>query len=138
MSTLLRMVDLDAGTITIDGIDIASVPREAVRQSLTTMPQETFFITGTVRENLDPLHLANDESLTSMLEDLALRDLLDAAGGLDAELNSDMLSSGQQQLFCLARAIVRSGPIFLLDEATSRYGIPTRNCLLMKNQLIPF
>lgn len=123
MSTLLRMVDLDAGTITIDGIDIASVPREAVRRCLTTMPQETFFITGTVRENLDPLHLANDETLTIMLKDLALRDLLDAAGGLDAELSNDMFSSGQQQLFCLARAIVRAGPIFLLDEATSRYEI---------------
>ncbi|GAD93146.1 ABC transporter [Paecilomyces variotii No. 5] len=134
MSTLLRMVELDAGTITIDGTNIVDVPREAVRRCLTTMPQETFFITGTVRQNLDPFHLANDETLTSMLEELALRDLVDAAGGLDAELKNEMFSSGQQQLFCLARAIVRGGPILLLDEATSSVDSTTSD--LMQHMLL--
>lgn len=123
MNTLLRMVDLDAGTITIDGINIASLPREAVRRRLTTMPQETFFITGSARQNLDPFDIATEESLVSVLEDLGLWKVLDEAGGLDAEMSNDMLSSGQAQLFCLARAIVRGGPILLLDEPTSRYNI---------------
>ena len=123
MGTMLRMVELDAGTITIDGIDIANVRHEDVRQCLTTMPQETFFTSGTVRQNLDPLNLANDESLIRVLEDLALGDFLDAAGGLDADLRNDVLSLGQQRLFSLARAVVRGGPVLLLDEATSRYEI---------------
>lgn len=122
MSTLLRMVDLDSGKIVVDGTDITTISRDTVRRCLTSMPQETFFITGTIRQNLDPLHLSNDESLVKILDELTLRDMLDEAGGLDSDLSDEMLSSGQQQLFCLARAIVRDGPIFLLDEATSRYG----------------
>ncbi|KAI9725099.1 MAG: hypothetical protein M1828_003440 [Chrysothrix sp. TS-e1954] len=138
MTTLLQMVDLDAGAIFLDGINIADMPREAVRRYITTVPQETFFISGTVRENLDPFHRANDESLQSMLKSLALQDLLDATGGLDAELSVETLSSGQQQLFCLARAIVKGGPILLLDEATSRYMIPNEKFPFDDRLLITF
>lgn len=125
MSTLLRLVDLDSGKIMVDGKDITSMSRETVRRCLTTMPQETFFFTGTIRQNLDPLHLLSsddDQLMMNILEDLALKEVVNEAGGLDAVLTADdVLSSGQQQLFCLARAIVKGGQILLLDEATSRY-----------------
>lgn len=120
VNTLLRMVDIGEGKIKIDGIDIQSLLREDVRRRLTIMPQETFFVSGTIRQNLDPLQLSDDNFLTNMLEDLGLAEIIRHSGGLDAELNEDTLSSGQQQLICLARAMVKSGPILLLDEATSR------------------
>lgn len=114
------MVELDSGKILIDGTDIASVSPDVVRRSLTSMPQGTFFIRGTIRQNLDPFQVSDDKSLLSILADLDLHGVLEEAGGLDVELSDEMFSSGQKQLLCLARAMVRDGPIFLLDEATSR------------------
>ncbi|KAL7917975.1 ABC transporter [Trichoderma austrokoningii] len=119
VSTLVRMLELDAGSITIDGHDISKVPREDVRKRLNTLPQEPFFLHGSVRENIDPLQLSTDERIIETLRLVQLWDMLDSCGGLDAPLSQDALSHGQRQLFCLARAIARPGNIVIIDEATS-------------------
>lgn len=115
------MLELDAGSITIDGYDISKVPREELRKRLDTLPQEPFFLHGSVRENIDPLRISTDERIIEALRAVQLWDMLNSRGGLDAPVHEDALSHGQRQLFCLARAIARPGNIVIIDEATSRY-----------------
>jgi ATP-binding cassette subfamily C (CFTR/MRP) protein 1 len=118
--TILRMLELSAGTITIDGVDISTIPREEVRQRLNSIPQEAFFLPGTLRDNVDPLGRKDDEQIIAVLSELGLWESLEATGGLDGDMDEDSLSHGQRQLLCLARAVIRRGQIIILDEATSR------------------
>lgn len=119
--TILRMLELGEGSITIDGHDISKVPREDLRKRLNTLPQEPFFLHGSVRENIDPLQISTDERIVETLRSVQLWEMLESRGGLDAMMSEDALSHGQRQLFCLARAIARPGNIVIIDEATSRY-----------------
>ncbi|KAF3480026.1 ABC transporter [Arthroderma uncinatum] len=119
VSCLLRMLEMDSGTISIDGVDISTIPRQEVRRRLNTLPQEPFFLYGSVRENVDPLQLATDEAIIEALRAVGMWEFLETRGGLDEELSDDKLSHGQRQLFCLARAVVKRGNIVIMDEATS-------------------
>ncbi|ODA76961.1 hypothetical protein RJ55_07478 [Drechmeria coniospora] len=118
VSTLLRMLDVDSGKICIDGVDISTIPRQVVRARLNTLPQEPFFLHGSVRENLDFAETASDERIEEVLRTVGLWEIIESRGGLDEDLD-DTLSQGQRQLFCLARAMIKPGNILIMDEATS-------------------
>lgn len=117
--TLMRMTDITEGKILIDDIDISTLPRDEVRQRINALPQEPFFLTGSVRQNLDPGTSASDERMIEALREFSLWEHFETRGGLDGEMDEEELSHGQCQLFCLARAVLRPGKIMILDEATS-------------------
>ncbi|RDL41711.1 Cyclic peptide transporter [Venustampulla echinocandica] len=119
VSTVLRMLDLDKGSITIDGVDISKISRYEIRSRLNTLPQEPFFLHGDVRLNMDPRGSETDEKIIDALKSVRLWDFIEAKGGLDMELSEDILSHGQRQLFCLARATCKTSSILIMDEATS-------------------
>ncbi|KAJ5408595.1 P-loop containing nucleoside triphosphate hydrolase protein [Penicillium cosmopolitanum] len=119
VSTILRLLDLNSGSILIDGIDISRVSRSHVRSRLNTIPQEVFFLHGTIRLNANPEGDADDSTIIGALEEVNLWSYIESKGGLDEDMTEELLSHGQRQLFCLARALCKSSKILIMDEATS-------------------
>jgi ATP-binding cassette subfamily C (CFTR/MRP) protein 1 len=117
--TFLRLLELNSGSITIDGLDIANIPLQKLRSSITTVAQDPLLLPISIRKNLDLHGTATDESIIAALREVCLWDMISERGGLDAILSKDSVSQGQLQLIALARALLQTTMILLLDEATS-------------------
>ncbi|KAG9700130.1 P-loop containing nucleoside triphosphate hydrolase protein, partial [Aureobasidium melanogenum] len=131
-SAVFGLLHISSGTLKIDGVDITTVSQELLRSKMIALPQDPYFTSGTVRENLSLRATDTKRSDAEMLASLSRVGLLskfetlaEAEGStwqtpLDVVLNpDDMLTKGQTQLFAMARAILSSGSIVLVDEATS-------------------
>ncbi|KAL8730032.1 MAG: hypothetical protein Q9166_004356 [cf. Caloplaca sp. 2 TL-2023] len=134
MSTLFRLVELSGGSISIDGINIATVGLKDLRTRLAIIPQDPTLFRGSVRSNLDPFNEHTDLELWSALRQSDLiepdANLDDKSHGrihLDAVVEEEGLnfSLGQRQLMALARALVRNAQIIVCDEATSSVDMDT-------------
>ncbi|EPS27187.1 hypothetical protein PDE_02130 [Penicillium oxalicum 114-2] len=117
--SMLRLIDLNSGSVLVDSIDLARLPAKLVRQRIVTISQDPLSLKDTVRRNLDPASNYTDEQLQRKLQRVGLWDLINSKGGLDASMHDGLLSHGQRQLFCLARALLQSSSIVIMDEVTS-------------------
>lgn len=113
------MLDIQSGSISVNGTDVTSIPNQRVRDRLNTLPQEPFFLHGSVRDNIDPAETATDEQIEEALRAVGLWETIQQRGGLDEDMADETLSHGQRQLFCLSRAILKDSSILIMDEAGS-------------------
>jgi ABC-type multidrug transport system fused ATPase/permease subunit len=110
---LLRLLDplpSEDQIITIDGIPLQSIDRNALRSRIIALPQDTFFLPGskTYRANLDLYDNASVTECKDVLKDIGIWPLIKERGGLDKPMEVDSLSQGQKQLFSVARAVLRA------------------------------
>lgn len=136
---LFRLYDVDAGSITLDGIDVRQVSLADVRQHIGMVTQEVQLFEATVRDNLtlfrsyDPAKTPiADASVVAALQTLGLGDwLAGLPDGLDTVLKSggQGLSAGEAQLLAFTRVFLRNPQLVILDEASSRLDPATEQLL---------
>jgi len=126
VAVLLHLLEISGGFIAIDGVDITNIPRNVLRNRLTVIPQDPLFLKGTIRENLDPFDLEDAARLEDVLKRVGLWTIVNNAGGVDMPMVAEeLLSHGQRQLFCLARAMLNTSKIVIIDEATASVDLQT-------------
>ena len=118
-----RLYDVDAGSVTFDGIDVRKLDLGFLRNQVGVVSQETYLFNGTVRDNL--LYAKPDASEEDMIEALKKANIWDFISsqekGIDTEVGNRglKLSGGEKQRISIARIILKDPTIFIFDEATS-------------------
>ncbi|MEA0552771.1 ABC transporter ATP-binding protein [Lysinibacillus irui] len=133
MNLLFRFYDPSKGKITIDGIDITSVPRQTMREHMGIVLQDPYLFTGTIASNVS----LNNPNISREKIDASLnavggeRVLANLPNGYDEPVieKGSTLSSGQRQLISFARALAFDPAILILDEATSNIDTETEEII---------
>lgn len=123
INLLMRFYELNSGTISIDGVDITSIPRADLRKRIGMVLQDTWLFEGTIAENIAyGKHDATREEIVAAAKAARCHHFIRTLPkGYDTVISGDaaILSQGQMQLLTIARAMLLSPSILILDEATS-------------------
>lgn len=123
VNLLMRFYEIDAGKITIDGVDIRDIKRGALRSMFGMVLQDTWLFNGTIMENIAyGREGATDEEVRQAARAAHAHHFIKTLPeGYNTLLNEEAsnISQGQKQLLTIARAILADPAILILDEATS-------------------
>lgn len=123
VNLLMRFYELDSGRITLDGMDISTLPRDELRASIDMVLQETWLFRGSIAENIaygreGASRREIEQAARSAHADHFIRTL---PAGFDTVIDDEYaaISAGEKQLITIARAFLANPTVLLLDEATS-------------------
>ncbi len=137
VNLILRFYDVQAGRITIDGVDVAAVPRRTLRSQIGMVLQDTWLFGGSIRDNIayGREGATTDEILAAATATYVDRFVHSLPDGYDTVINEEAsnLSSGEKQLITIARAFLADPAILILDEATS--SVDTRTEVLVQQAM---
>jgi ATP-binding cassette, subfamily B, multidrug efflux pump len=123
VNLLMRFYEVDEGRITIDGVDIASMPRRDLRSMIGLVLQDTWLFTGTIADNIG---YGRPGATRPQIEAAAISACADhfiqtLPSGYDTVIDEESsgISAGERQLITIARAFLADPPLLVLDEASS-------------------
>ena len=123
VNLLMRFYEINEGKILIDGIDIKDLSRENIHDLFCMVLQNTWLFEGTIRDNI--IYNSKDKTekdLEKVCDIVGLSHFIKTLPqGFDYNIKSDndTISTGQKQLFTIARGMLKDSPLLILDEATS-------------------
>jgi ATP-binding cassette subfamily B protein len=137
VNLIMRFYELDAGRITLDGVDIASVPRSALRANIGMVLQDTWLFHGSIRDNIaygrpDATEAEIHAAAEATYVDRFVHSLPDGYDTIIDEEGSN-ISAGEKQLLTIARAFLADPALLILDEATS--SVDTRTEVLVQRAM---
>jgi ATP-binding cassette subfamily B protein len=137
VNLIMRFYELDKGRITLDGVDIASIPRADLRSRIGMVLQDTWLFKGTIRDNIaygrpDATEEEIKEAARATFVERFVHSLPD---GYDTVIDDEgsNVSAGEKQLITIARAFLADPALLILDEATS--SVDTRTEVLVQHAM---
>ena len=137
VNLIMRFYELDAGRITLDGVDITKMRRDDLRSQIGMVLQDTWLFGGTIRDNIaygtprateEQIHAASEATFVDrFVKSLPL--------GYDTVIDEEgsNVSAGEKQLLTIARAFLADPSLLILDEATS--SVDTRTEVLVQHAM---
>ncbi len=137
VNLVMRFYDVDAGRITLDGVDIATMTRAALRGRIGMVLQDTWLFEGTIRDNIayGRPDATQEEIVAAARATFVDRFVHALPDGYDTVVDEEgsNVSAGERQLVTIARAFLSDPALLILDEATS--SVDTRTELLVQHAM---
>ena len=135
LDLIARFYDPESGRITVDGVDVASIPVRSTRADISYVEQRPYVFAGSLRDNLlyGVRRDVNPEEIGSVVSSVQLGALVERLDdGLDAQIGERgaVLSGGERQRLVIARALLQGCRIMLLDEITSELSASDERAVL--------
>ena len=137
VNLIMRFYELDAGRITLDGVDITAMRRDTLRSEIGMVLQDTWLFGGTIRDNIaygNP-DATEEEILAAAKATFVDRFVRSLPDGYDTVIDEEgsNVSAGEKQLITIARAFLADPSLLILDEATS--SVDTRTEVLVQRAM---
>ena len=118
--TLIRILELEKGKIIIDNVDISKIGLEKLRNSISYISQDVFIFEGTIKENVDPYNIHDNNEIEELLTKFNQFQNNNRFNlNFKISENGNNLSYGEKQIISIIRALIKKSKITILDEATS-------------------
>ncbi|MFG2011837.1 ABC transporter ATP-binding protein [Micromonospora sp. NPDC048868] len=137
VNLVMRFYELDAGRITLDGVDVTTMRRDDLRGRIGMVLQETWLFGGTIRDNIayGRPGASEEEILAAARATFVDRFVRSLPDGYDTVIDEEgsNVSAGEKQLITIARAFLAEPSLLILDEATS--SVDTRTEVLLQRAM---